>query len=145
MNLNKTWCKRFLKKIKSETSEGNVNSEENGQEKENKRQTVSETCYELISEPESAEIEHTIANTSEAWKKHSKKLLSQANKPGRKPRINKDENGDMKVWVINESVAKTLNNRTFEMNYLEHQIKRNKIKARRAQEVTEKKDRIMKE
>ena len=46
----------------------------------------------------------------------------------------------MKVWVINESVAKTLNNRTFEMNYLEHQIKRNKIKARRAQEVTEKKD-----
>lgn len=51
----------------------------------------------------------------------------------------------MKVWVINESVAKTLNNRTFEMNYLEHQIKRNKIKARKTQDLTEKKDKGMKE
>lgn len=84
----------------------------------------------MISEPESAEMEHNIANTSEAWKNHSKKLLTQANKPGRKPKVN----NDLKVWVINESVAKNLNNRTFEMNYLEHQIKRNKIKARKTQE-----------
>jgi hypothetical protein len=91
VNLNKKWCSKFLKRVRDQGPPNQEKTVEAPKAEEKTR--ISETFYELFSEPESEQAEVTVSNTSSLWRAHTIELLgykypyeSGRKRRGRRPR-----------------------------------------------------------
>ena len=76
VNLNKAWCRRFLRKFQESNKEEKISVNDSENSPENVGDKVFGTYYDILSEPESAEMELSLANTSKVWRNHTNKLLT---------------------------------------------------------------------
>jgi len=125
INVNKVWCRRFLRKFKE--IDASVNDSENTAE--NKGENNTGSYGDFLSEPESAEMEVCLANTSKVWRNHTKKLMrDKIQAQSHKKKLRGYNDREVKLWRVNQSMIKTLANMKEEMIDLESHLSNRKVK-----------------